>query len=74
MGRTFGDPTVKSEKYQNVYRVGQGNKIKYRAQISIDGELYHATFTEEKDAAKKVDLWLIQRGKKPVNIYKKKEE
>jgi hypothetical protein len=59
----------KSDKYKYValYKTKDG-KERWKAQILGYGYFYNT----EKEAAKQVDLKLIEKGKKPVNILVRK--
>lgn len=65
----------KNEEFKNVYEYAdsdKGGQIVYEARISINKREYAKVFDEPRDAAKHVDIILLQHGKDPVNILKKK--
>ena len=59
---------LEKSEYKNVYKVEIGSKTQYRANV-FNVQKY---FDEERDAAKWVDLRLIEKGKEPVNILVRK--
>lgn len=59
-------------KYVNVYKNTKTYLLFFRGQIKINNKTYTREFDSDKDAAKWVDLKLIEFGKNPVNILKKK--
>lgn len=55
--------------YKNVYKARYGGK--FNAKITVGGETLDKFFSDEKSAAKAVDLFLISKGKEPKNILKR---
>ncbi len=66
----------KSETYKNVYKYRyyqRANRIFYYGQLMVNGQKQKKSgFTNERDAAKWVDLQLIRAGKEPRNVLKRK--
>lgn len=58
----------KSTKYKLVY-VYQHQQTKEKRYVAIKSSASN-TFTEERDAAKRVDILKIREGKPPLNILK----
>lgn len=64
----------KSEKYKGVYLSTIANgELYFVAQISVNGKSYKKHYKTEKEAAKAVDVFLINNKKEPVNILIKKK-
>lgn len=64
----------KHPEYKNIsiYRNTKTSKLFYESFISNNYKRYSRVFDSDKDAAKWIDLKLIEFGKNPVNILKKK--
>ena len=59
--------------YRHVYiHRSQGKYIIYVGKIQINRKVYSSYFDTEKEAALFVDMKLIELGKEPVNILKRK--
>lgn len=56
-------------KYKNVYLIEFLGDIYYKASISKYQWVKH--FLDEREAAKAVDIKLIEHGEKPINILNK---
>jgi len=65
---TFRGQHVKS-KFKCVYGVKHGEKIYWRA---YKKGKFRCSYKTEREAAKAIDLFLIDEGKEPVNILKRK--
>lgn len=62
----------KSEyKYVYIHKNTKTYNLSYFTSISHNGYVYSKTFDNEKEAARDADLFLISKGRKPVNILKK---
>lgn len=63
----------KIEKYKGVYQhYTHGKRIEFIGKISIGGIQHQKHCNTEIEAAKAVDMFLIGKGKEPVNILKRK--
>lgn len=64
----------KHPEYKNVsiYRNTKTSKLFYKTFINNNNKGYTRNFDSDRDAAKWIDLKLIEFGKNPVNILKKK--
>lgn len=60
-------------EYRYVYKnIVHGKYIRYKAQVMHKNILLSSHHTDIREAAKAVDLYLIQLGLEPVNILKRK--
>jgi hypothetical protein len=60
-------------KYKYVRHIMKNGLPYYQATYTInDGQSNSKTFIDLREAAKSVDLYLISKGREPVNILKRK--
>jgi len=60
-------------KYKYVYKIrSQGKFIRFKGHITINGIPIYKDFRKIRDAARWVDMALIEHGREPVNILKRK--
>lgn len=65
----------KNEEFQYVYEYADSDKdgeIVYQANIQINKKAFKRFFPTAREAAKHVDIILLQNGKDPVNVLKRK--
>ena len=63
---------IGSTKYKYVSEMEVGGKRCYHARISNSNILWGKYFDDLRDAAKAVDIKMIEKGKEPVNILVRK--
>jgi hypothetical protein len=61
---------AKSEKYKGVSKVYQDNEYKWLAKSTIKYTNWHKFTETEREAALAYDMYMIKKGKSPVNILK----
>jgi len=60
-------------KYKGVYvSFANGKTPVYQAQLTVKGVTRSKTVLKEREAAKHYDLMLIEAGREPVNVLKRK--
>jgi len=62
----------KTSKYKGVHSVTVGGCIKWRITGKVDGRMFTGDYKNERVAAMQYDLKMIECGKNPVNILRKK--
>lgn len=62
----------KSEKYKHVFVYTRNEETFFEAILTIKGDKLRVKCKIESEAARAIDLFLISKGKEPVNILKKK--
>jgi len=65
----------KNEEFKHVYEYAdseQDGEIVYQANIQINKKVFAKFFPTAREAAKHVDIILLQNGKDPVNVLKRK--
>lgn len=64
---------LEKSKYKYVYPAVRSGRVQYHAIIKRNGDyLINTAYTDERTAAKEVDLALIRAGLEPVNVLKRK--
>ena len=64
---------TKTSQYLGVTWSIRATKKPWRARVCIKGEETHiGSFAIEREAAKAVDMYRIQRGLEPINVLKRK--
>lgn len=64
-----------NDEFQHVYEYAdsdQDGEIVYQANIQINKKAFKKFFPTAREAAKHVDIILLQNGKDPVNVLKRK--